>query len=128
LLLFLLKVFVATFLWKVFVTHYPVSDATIFFTDSKIIYDTFFDHPAQFFRLFFGIGDDPDLQILRAKMEIWNNTYGSFLIVDSRTLIRLNVFFRFFSAGHFYVHAVIMSFLSFTRLVYIYKLFFPYLK
>jgi hypothetical protein len=127
-LLFGLKVLSATLLWKIFVAHYPASDADVFFVDSKVLYDSFFDQPFQFLRLFFGIGDSSELQALRSKMLIWNNTYGAFLVNDSRTLIRLNALFRFLSFGHFYVHAVFMSFLSFMGLVYIYKLFFPYLR
>jgi hypothetical protein len=127
-LLFLLKIITGTFLWNYFLTVYPVSDAAAYFNDSKILYDLFFDQPAQFFRVFFCGAEPAPLQPVLAKMQIWNNTGGVFLINDSRTLIRLNTLFRFFSFGQFYVHSIFMCMLSFTGLSYIYKLFFPYLK
>lgn len=127
-ILFLIKIVAATWLWGIFTAQYPASDADVFFNDSKIIYDTLFRDPSSFFHLFFGTGDQAVLQALRAKMQIWNNSYGTLLIQDSRTMIRLNVLFRFFSFGYFYVHAVLMCMISFTGLVLIYKLFYPYLK
>lgn len=127
-LLFLLKVLTGTLLWKVFVSYYPTSDATVFFKDSELLYETFWEQPVQFFRLLFGILDDPALQPIQAKMTGWSNAPDAFLINDSRTLIRLNALFRFGSFGYFYIHAIIMCFLSFTGLVYLYKLFFPYLR
>lgn len=125
---FFLKVLTATLLWNIFTTHYPASDADVFFSDSKVIYEVFFQDPASFFQLFFGTGNNPELEALRAKMQIWNLSYETFLIHDSRTMIRLNVVFRFFSFGYFYVHAIFMCLISFTGLVYIYKLFYPHLK
>lgn len=126
--LFLLKILTATWLWSIFIKSYPASDADVFFNDSKVIYDTLFQSPKRFFQLFFGIGEDAALQALRAKMQIWNTSYGTFLVRDSRTMIRLNVLFRLFSFGYFYVHAVFMCCLSFTGFVYLYKLFAPYLR
>jgi hypothetical protein len=125
--LFLLKVFAGTLLWKFFTVHYPASDASIFFNDSKIIYDAFFQDPFRFIQLFTGVGDDAVLSAIRSRMQLWNNSYTAFLIQDSRTMIRLNVLFRFISGGYFYVHAILICFLSFTGLVLIYKLFHPYL-
>jgi hypothetical protein len=128
-LLFLLKIITGIFLWNYFLTAYPITDSSAFFNDSKILYDLFFDNPSRFFQVFFGGGDDSAvLQPILAKMQIWNNTGGTFLINDSRTLIRLNALFRFFSFGQFHVHTVFMCMFSFTGLVYLYKLFYPYLQ
>jgi hypothetical protein len=127
-LLFLLKIIAGTFLWNYFLAAYPRSDATLYFGESKMLHDLFFDQPAQFFRIFFYGDESAAMQPVLAKMPIWNNTGGSFLINDSRTLIRLNTLFRFFSFGQFYVHTVFMCVLSFTGMVYLYKLFYPYLR
>src|SRR3954462_6566864 len=124
--LFLLKIVSALLVWRVFILFYPASDANTFFYDGETLYATFFENKATFFKLFFGLGDTPELQAIREKMPIWNNSTGYFLIMDSRTMIRLNALFRFVSFGYFYIHAIIMCFLSFTGLVYLYKLFFPY--
>ena len=126
-LLFLLKVFTGTALWSVFVSYYPVSDADVFFRDSKILYDSFYEHPSHFFKLFFGLGD-VNPEVITSKMQIWNSSYSTFFIHDSRTMIRLNTLFRFFSLGHFYVHTVLMCFLSFTGLACLYRLFLPFLQ
>ncbi len=128
-LLFLLKIITGTILWNFFLSAYPVSDSIGYFDDSKVLHDLFFDQPAQFFKLFVGVDDGSAASAaIQAKMQVWNTTNGSFLINDSRTLIRINTLFRFFSFGQFYVHAVFMCFLSFTGLVYLYKLFQGYLQ
>ncbi|HET6225007.1 MAG TPA: hypothetical protein VFF27_01925 [Bacteroidia bacterium] len=127
-LLFLLKIVSAIFVWKLFVAAYPISDADIYFDASKVMYDVFFKNKTIFLKLFFGIGDSPELQLLRTHMQIWNTTSGSFLIVDSRTMIRLNALLRFFSLGYFNVHAIILCFLSFIGLTHLYKLFYPYFR
>lgn len=126
-LFFILKVISATLLWKLFITYYPVSDSSVFFEDGNLLYEFFWKHPSQFIRLFFGI-DETATEGLREQLKIWNNNDGFLFFNDSRTLIRLHTFIRFFSGGHFYVHALVLSFLSFTGFVYLYKLFFPYLR
>ena len=126
-LLFLSKMVAATLLWKLFVSYYPVSDASVFFDDSKFLYDACWNDWETFRCLFFGLGDSPASGALQAKMMAWNGTHDAFIVDNSRTLIRLNTLLRFFSFGHFYVHAVIISFFSFAGFVYLYKLFFHYL-
>ncbi|HSH67337.1 MAG TPA: hypothetical protein VLB84_16450 [Bacteroidia bacterium] len=126
-MLFLLKVLVGTFVWKFFVSYYPVSDANQYFEESKILYDLFFQDPVQFFKLFSGQAT-ANLSAIQEKMIIWNNNSGSFLINNHRTMIRLNTLFRFFSMGHFYVHAIITCFISYSGLTCLYKLFYPYMR
>lgn len=128
LLLFFLKIVCTTIVWKLFLKFYPVTDSSKFLFESQILYNAFFEHTSAFFKLLFGLGDDPEMQAIRAKMIVWNKTEGSFLIVDTRTMIRLYAVLRFFSFGYFYVQAVIMCFLSFIGLVYFYKTFFPYFR
>src|SRR4051812_15071032 len=86
-LVFLLKIIAGTVLWNYFLAAYPISDATLYFGESKMLHDLFFDQPAQFFRIFFYGDESAAMQPVLAKMPIWNNTGGSFLINDSRTLI-----------------------------------------
>lgn len=127
-LLFILKIIAATVLWKLFIFYYPVSDAIVFFNDSKALYDSCWDDPTQFLQVFFGCDGAQATTLLQSKMQVWNSSTDTFLIDNSRMLIRINVLFRFFSFGYFYVHAILFCFFSFIGLVYLYKLFFPYLR
>lgn len=125
---FLLKIISATVAWNIFIQYYPATDSSNFFNDTEILYRAFYKDTTTFFKIFFGFDNTPHAQELLAKTMTWNNTSSSFLIVDSRTMIRLYVILRFFSFGYFYVQAIIMCFFAFTGLVYLYKLFFPYFK
>ena len=112
-------------------THYyknhSDADTFKFFTDSNFIYESLWDKPYDFFRMFTGIyGKDSDLYVYYIKMDAWLNT--SPLYNDNRTMIRLNAFFRFFSLGYYNVHVIFLNFISFTGLFCLYKTFSVYLS
>lgn len=121
--LFIIKIIVGTIVWEWFVIKYPMSDSLAYFRDSKILYDLLFENPSQFFHLFFGMQDQ---ELARLPMSLWRDDFNTFLINDSRTFIRLNTIFHFFSFSRFHVHTVFVCFLSFTGLVHLYKLFYKY--
>jgi hypothetical protein len=126
---FILKC-VAGILLGLIYTHYYVNhsdaDTFKFFTDSKFIFDTLWEKPYDFFRMFTGIhAGDADLREYYVKMDSWLNT--SPLYNDNRTMIRMNTLFRFFSLGYYNVHVVFLNFVSFTGLYCIYKALSGYL-
>ncbi len=124
---FLLKICAGIALLQIFTKYYQGSDSIAFFNDSKIMYGALWQNPAHFFKMFFGIDSSNEvLNIYYSKMNAWNASFEKILFNDSRSLIRLNVLFRFFSFGNFYVHTVFMCFLSLTGLTALYKTFSGY--
>jgi hypothetical protein len=122
--IFSLKILAGIVLLLIYTKYYPTSDAQAFFDDSKIMHDTFWQHPSHFFKMFTGIdGANPVLNSYYSKMSSWNASFEKVLFNDSRTIIRLNTLFRFFSFGNFYVHIIFMCFLSLIGLTALYKTF-----
>jgi hypothetical protein len=119
---FILKLIIGIFLWQFYIRSYSANDASAFFNDSKVLYDSFFTNPLHFFKLLFGFGaNDPSLLQYTSRMSVWNDDFNSFLINDSRTMIRFNAIVRFFSFGQYHVHTVFAGFISLTGLTLIYK-------
>jgi hypothetical protein len=123
---FLLKIAAGTALWYVYTYYYTdrsTSDIWKYFDDSSILYGALQNEPADFLRMFTGIGDDTP-HIAAAyyqKMNYWYQQFDSPFFNDGRTMIRLNALLRLLSFGNYHVHTVIMSFLSLTGLCWIYK-------
>lgn len=120
---FCLKVLAGISLGLIYTYYYPdraTADTFKFFDDSKIMFDTLFSKPFDFVRMFTGIGGDaPELRKYYAEMNFWLNR--DVMFNDNKTIIRLNVFFRFFSLGYYFVHVVFINFISFIGLACIFK-------
>jgi hypothetical protein len=124
-ILFLLKCLSGVILgliYTIYYTDHKETDTFKFFTDSKILFDSIYTHPKDFFRMLTGINDSsPELYTYYLKMDSWLNTNPFFN--DNRTIIRLNAFFRFFSLGYYNVHVVFINFISFTGIYCLFKTF-----
>ena len=124
-ILFLLKIAAGVFLGLIYTYHYTdtkTTDTFKFFNDSSILFGALRDHPYDFFRMLTGYHDDaPELRKYYLQMDAWLNT--NMLFNDNRTIIRLNAVFHFFSLGNYYVHVVLLNFLSMTGLFALYKVF-----
>ncbi len=106
-------------------TNHNDTDTFKFFTDSKIMFDTIYSNPIDFFKMFTGIdGKSQELFPYYESMNSWLNT--NLIFNDNKTIIRLNAFFRFFSLGNYYVHVIFINFISFTGLFCLYKSFSSY--
>jgi len=129
-LAFLLKVIAGVLFWYIYTFYYTSrSDADIYkyFDDSKILFDALKNNPQDFIRMFFGFDNDPRFyEQYYAHMQVWKPQFESAVSMESHTMIRLNVVFRFFSFGFYQLHNVFVNFLSFAGLVALYKTFVPY--
>lgn len=132
-LFFLLKVVAGTALWALYTYHYSDStnaDIYKYFSDSEIMFNALDQHPGDYFRMLFGIGNDTpyfDTHYYQV-MDHWYREFDSNLYNDSHTIIRFNAFVRLFSYGNYHVHTVMMCLLSFTGLCGLYKVFYPLLR
>jgi hypothetical protein len=116
-------------IYTYYYTDRTTADVFKYYDDSRIMYDALRTHPADFFRMLTGIGDDGDhfRNTYYLRMANWYRDFES-TFNDSRTIIRVNAFIRLFSFGYYHVHTVIMCFLSLTGLVAIYRTFSPYME
>ena len=129
-ILFVTKVIAGCLLGLVYTYYYTdrsTADTFKFFDDSKILFGTLFTSPGEFFNIFFGLHDKSGKCFeICSQMTAWNNK--DVLFNDNKTLVRLNVFFHFFSIGNYYVHVVFLNFFSFTGLIALFRLFQHYAK
>jgi hypothetical protein len=121
---FACKIAAGCLLGYLYTFHYPdrlKADTLKFFDDSKVIFDLLKTHPVHFLKIMTGLGaGDPVLTPTYLKLNSW--MYEEFMN-SNRTMIRIDVLFRFLSPGNYYfVHVVMVNFLSFTGLVYCYRL------
>lgn len=121
--LFIIKLIAGFGLFLVYTKIYPerkYADIFRYYDDSKIIYNSIFHHPYDFFRMMTGYhsGDDDLWQYYNGM----NNWFNSELIFnDTRTMIRLTCLFRFIAAGTYYPLSIFFCFLAFIGLTAFYK-------
>lgn len=121
-----LKFITSLGLFYIYTDHYPNrSEADIFkyFDDSKVVYESFYDSPVNFFKLMFEVDIDNDyfFDTYLEKMNNWDRMYDTNVYNDSRTIIKFNALFRFFSFGWFHVHSLFFCFLSLIGTVALYR-------
>ncbi|MDQ3048448.1 MAG: hypothetical protein M3R27_12940, partial [Bacteroidota bacterium] len=124
--LFLFKVFVGIFIWQMYLNEYTKTDALAYFEESRVLYDLLHHDKALFLKVVTGMEELPGHAA--AQMPHWNDSFNTFLINDSRTMIRLNAILRIPSFGFYFVHVIILSFVSFTGLLLLFKTFRPLIK
>jgi len=112
-------------------THYytvrKLSDIYKFFDDSKIIADSLWQHPADFFKMMLGFDTEKYLsEKYYSNMQLWSPRFDYLSNVENHTMIRINTLFRLFSLGYYQVHNVFINILSFTGLIALYKTFVHY--
>lgn len=119
---FVLKVIFGIGLWYIYTYYYNYGDLHAYFHDSKILFDALFIHPVDFIKMFFGLDNDRYFQDqYYSKMFLWSPRFDHFINIESHTMTKVNVVFRFFSLGFSHVHTVFINMLSFTGLVGLYK-------
>ncbi|MDA3890336.1 MAG: hypothetical protein PF517_01580 [Salinivirgaceae bacterium] len=95
-----------------------------YFDDGNIIHSSIQQNPIDYIRMVTGIGSNsPHLDQYYDTCRFWHKQFNYGLINDNRIVIRFNALVRLFSMGNFHIHTLIISFLSFTGLWAIFKLF-----
>lgn len=124
-ILFLVKIGYALFFLYVYTYHYGggelTADAGMFFRESKILHNVFYQSPKDFFKFIFGLNNDSDfINTYLESTTHWNGGQR-FLPNDSRHVIRVNALLHFISNGEVMVHFIILSFASFMGGVDLYQ-------
>jgi hypothetical protein len=124
---FILKFLAGIALYLVYARFYGnrmSGDIFKYFDDGNIIYSALRQNPADYFRMLSGIGSDsPHLMQYYDTCHFWIKEFNYGLVNDNRIVIRFNALVRLISMGNIHIHTLIMSFLSFTGLWFIFKLF-----
>jgi hypothetical protein len=126
-LIFLLKFIGGIGVYLVYAKFYgerSSSDIFKYFDDGNIIHSSIFENPIDYIRMVTGIGADaPELDKYYHTCCFWVKDFNYGMINDNRTVIRFNALVRLTSFGNFHIHTLFMSWLSFTGLWAIYKVF-----
>ena len=129
-LVFILKIIAGTALWFVYTHLYTdrfSADIFKYFDDGKIMYNTLFSKPLDYFKMLFGFPDSSLQHYYDDDMRNWTRSFNHNLYNENRTLIRFNAFVDIFSFGNYHVHTVFICFLSLTGLMGIFKTFSSFL-
>jgi len=124
-LLFFIKILYALFFLYVYTYHYGggelTADAGMFFQESKVLHDVFYQSPSAFFQFLFGLNNDIDFINTYLESTTHWNSGQRFLPNDSRHVIRVNALLYFISNGEVIVHFIFFSFASFIGGVDLYQ-------
>lgn len=100
------------------------SDIFKYFDDGVIIHSAIYENPWDYLRMVTGIGSHaPHLNQYYYTCYFWIKPFNYGLFNDNLTIIRFNAIVRLFSMGNIHIHTLIMSFISFTGLWAIFKVF-----
>lgn len=100
-----------------------------YFDDGNIIFSSIYENPLDYIKMVTGIGQDaPHLNKYYDTCSFWLKNFNYGLINDNRTVIRFNAIVRLISMGNIHIHTLFISFISFTGLWAIFKIFETHFK
>jgi hypothetical protein len=126
--IFVLKVLTGIFVIFIYTNYYrnpSTADILQYYADGKVMADSFWSNPSDFFKMFSGVGCNTEYFYTKyfSVMERWQRYHDSLFFNDCHTIIRFNAFADIFSFGAFHVNTVFMCFFSFTGLTALYRSF-----
>jgi hypothetical protein len=125
---FIVKLLAAIILGLVYTYYYTeryTADTFKYFDDGAVLFSSVFHDPALYLKMITGIGKvTPEMQVYFDRMTNWYDTFSPFN--DNRSMIRFNALIYPFTMGKYYVHAAVISFLSFTGIIAIIRVFARY--
>lgn len=117
--LFIIKAAAGIFAGELYKYKYGGGDQFAYFSDSKILTNSFYTSPSDFLSMLVGSMEDKIFAEQHGLMEGWTN--ADVVYNDNRTIIRLHAIIGLISLGYFNVHVVFFAFLSMLGLMGIYK-------
>lgn len=128
--IFYIKFLAGVSVYLVYAYYYDArasSDIFKYFDDGNIIFSALSQNPVDYLRMVTGIGaDSPHLIKYYDTCSFWLKDFNYGLFNDNRTVIRFNALVRLISMGNIHIHTLFMSFLSFSGLWALYKVFIPH--
>lgn len=126
--LFVLKVLAGLTLWAIYTWIYTErehADIFKYFDDSAVMFNALWQHPEDFLRMLFSVGNDNayfDERYYKV-MDHWYREYESNLHNDAHTMIRFNAVLRLVSFGEIHVHTVFAALVAHAGMVALYRAF-----
>lgn len=124
-LLFILKLIMGGLFYLIYTSHYTkteTSDAHKYFEDAKKLYKCSAGQPVTYFKILTGLYSTNDIVYdCVQKTSFWYQDESSSFTNDSRSIIRFNLLILPLSRGNFFLHIVLICFISFLGLFALYK-------
>ncbi len=124
------KFFAGLCLWLIYTFYYTDTannDAHKFYRDALVLYQVKSESPKVFCTLLFSPTTDSTANIYAARMQNWERNFDEAPVNENRTVIRLNTLLLFISGKTYFVHVLIMCFISFIGCLLIANVLIPYL-
>mgnify|MGYP003352630651 CR=1 FL=1 len=99
---FAAKVLAGFVLMYIYTYYYDGGDLQLYFNNGNILFDLLCHHPSRFCDVVFCNAYEPTLRG-------WTSYFHQWYYNDARTMMLVNMLFRFFSFGLFNVHIVLIS-------------------
>jgi hypothetical protein len=113
--LFNLKFLVGIFIWFIYTFYYKDTqnnDVHKFYNDALILNSAAYENPGAFSFLITGIGSEEAAQPYTAQMKNWERNFDQAPFNENKTVIRLNALLMFLSFKTYFVHILMMCFIS----------------
>lgn len=127
--LFNIKFAAGLFIWGIYTFYYTdkaTSDVHKFYTDAEVIYSALPHDAPVYFELLSGIGSNEATPHYTSQMRNWERNFDEAPINENRTIIRLNALLMLFSFNTYFVHILMMCFISLFGWVLLFNSIFKY--
>lgn len=117
-------------LWLIYTFYYTDTvnnDVHKFYKDALVLHQVKAESPKAFYTLLFSPMTDSTANIYATRMQNWERNFDEAPVNENRTIIRLNTLLLFVSAKTYFVHVLIMCFLSFIGWLLVANALTPYL-
>lgn len=128
--LFNIKFIAGLFIWAIYTFYYTdktTSDIHKFYTDAQVIYSALPENPSAYFELL-SSGGSEHTAAYTSQMRNWERNFDEAPINENRTVIRLNAFLMVFSFNTYFVHILMMCFISLFGWVLLFNSVFTYIN
>lgn len=117
-------------LWLIYTFYYTDTannDAHKFYKDALVLQEVKSESPKAYYTLLLSPTSDSTANTYAARMQNWERNFDEAPVNENRTVIRLNTLLLFVSGKTYFVHVLIMCFLSFIGCLLIANVLIPYL-
>lgn len=129
--LFNIKFAAGLLIWAIYTFYYTdkaTSDVHKFYVDAQVIYSALPNDAPVYFELISGIGSNEARPQYTSQMHNWERNFDEAPINENRTVIRLNALLMLFSFKTYFVHILMMCFISLFGWVLLFNSVFKYIN
>ena len=125
-LAFALKITGGLILYYVYTRHYTqrhTADIFKYYDDSLVLYNSFLNHPLDFFKIIFGLDFNREYFSFNYYIEMnnWDTSYKNSLMNESRLLIKLNAILNIIGFKNYFFNSITFVLMGFVGEFLIFK-------